>query len=116
MSTLTDLLRPEDNPELGGVKKDFGKTRMDLLPPELMSSVAEILTFGAGKYGDRNWEKGMAWSRPYGAVLRHLFAFWSGEDLDKETGKPHLWHAATNIAFLIAYQSRSVGKNDRPSA
>lgn len=100
---------------MDGVKYDRAKTRMELLPPELLQAVAEILTFGADKYGDRNWEKGMLWSRVYGALLRHLNAWWGGEDLDEETGKSHLWHAGCCLAFLIAYEQRAIGQDDRPA-
>lgn len=96
-----------------GTKKDDGKVRMDLLPPELLFAVSDILKFGAEKYADRNWEKGMKWGRVYGALMRHMWAWWGGEQNDPETGKSHLWHAATNIAFLIAYEQRKVGEDDR---
>lgn len=96
-----------------GVKFDGEKVRMDLLPPELLFGVADILTFGAKKYSARNWEKGMDWGRVYGALQRHLNAWWGGEKLDPETGKSHLWHAGCCIAFLITYEARGVGKDDR---
>lgn len=97
-----------------GRKDDGDKVRLDLLPPELMFAVGEIMTFGAAKYGDRNWELGMAWSRPYAALMRHMLAWWSGEEFDRETKRSHLWHAGCCIAFLIAYEMREVGTDDRP--
>lgn len=99
-----------------GVKKDQGKTRYELLPPELLYAVSEILTFGANKYADRNWELGMNWSRVFGALMRHLWAWWNPftSSKDEETGKSHLWHAGCCIAFLIAYEMRGVGTDDRP--
>lgn len=97
-----------------GRKDDGDKLRMDLLPPELLEGTAAILTFGAGKYGARNWEMGMAWSRPFGALMRHMWAWWRGENTDPETGKSHLWHAACCVAFLMAYEARQIGKDDRP--
>jgi len=96
-----------------GVKFDQGKLRMDLLPPDVLVALAEVLTDGAAKYGDRNWEEGMAWSRPYAALMRHLLAFWGGQDTDPESGHPHMWHVLTNAAFLVAYQQREVGEDDR---
>ena len=98
-----------------GRKDDGGKVRMDLLPPELLYGVATILTFGAEKYDDRNWELGMSWSRVFGALMRHLWEWWNPctSDLDAETGKSHLWHAGCCIAFLIAYEERGVGDDDR---
>lgn len=96
-----------------GRKDDKEKIRMDLLPPEFIEAVAVILTFGANKYEDRNWEKGMSWGRVFGALMRHLWKWWGGEDKDPETGYSHLWHAACNIAFLVAYENRKIGVDDR---
>lgn len=97
-----------------GVKFDANKVRMDLLPPELLFAVSDILDFGAKKYAARNWEQGMDWGRVYGALQRHLWAWWGGENKDVETDKSHLWHAGCCIAFLIAYEERNLGKDDRP--
>lgn len=97
-----------------GRKDDQGKTRYELLPPELLDGTARVLTFGAAKYDDRNWEKGMAWSRPFGALMRHMWAWWRGEANDPETGMSHLWHASCCLSFLIAYEQRKVGTDDRP--
>lgn len=97
----------------GGHKDDQDKVRMELIPPELLEAVGDILTFGAAKYADRNWEHGMKWSRPFGAMMRHMWAWWRGEDKDPETGRSHLWHAGCCIAFLIAYEARETGEDDR---
>ena len=102
--------------QLGGQKFDSDKIRYDLLPPELLEEVARVLTFGAEKYSARNWELGMKWSRPFGAMMRHMWAWWGGEDKDPETGYSHLAHAACCIAFLVAYERRNAGEDDRPKA
>lgn len=101
-----------DKPE--GVKHDEGKARMDLVPPEAIAAMAHVLTFGADKYGERNWELGMRWSRPYAALLRHLLAWWGGEDEDPETGMSHMWHVMCCAAFLTAFEARDEGLDDRP--
>ena len=98
---------------LGGVKFDQGKLRYDLIPPEMLEEAALVLTYGAVKYGDRNWEKGMAWSRTFGALMRHMWAWWGGEDRDPETGYSHLSHALCCITFLSVYRRRSIGVDDR---
>ena len=110
--------------EKGGVKYDDGKVRTELLPYDAIWGIADILTIGAKKYRDRNWEVGMDWSRPFGACMRHMWAWWQGKgdtnvsflfgDIDEETERPHLWHAGCCILFLIAYEMRGVGKDDRP--
>lgn len=99
-----------------GVKHDQEKVRMELLPVTFMRAVAVILTFGAKKYGARNWEKGFEWSRAYGALLRHLFAWWGGEAEDPETKRSHLWHAGCELAFLIHFEEMQNGTDDRPPA
>lgn len=97
----------------GGVKNDIGKPRYDLIAPEFLHGLAEILTFGANKYSERNWEAGMNWGRPFGALMRHMWAWWRGEKLDAETGKSHLYHAACCLMFLSAYEERQIGVDDR---
>ncbi len=111
----------EERKEIGwreeGRKDDSEKIQLELIPPELTTSVGEILTFGAKKYEARNWEKGIKWSRVYGALLRHLTSWWNPfeSDYDPETGKSHLWHAACCIAFLIAFEARGMDEyDDRP--
>ena len=101
-------------PTTEGRKDDGGKARHDLIPPELPEAIAAVLTFGASKYGERNWEKGMSWGRPYAALMRHMLAWWRGEKVDTETGMSHLWHAGCCIAFLIAFEQRQKGIDDRP--
>lgn len=97
-----------------GKKFDAGKEPWHLLPVDAVRGVVRVLAFGAGKYGERNWENGMAWSRCYAAAQRHITAWWEGESTDPETGYSHLWHAACCVLFLAAYELRSAGTDDRP--
>ena len=97
-----------------GIKFDSGKSyRPELITPEFIFELSEVLAYGAKKYEDRNWEKGMKWSRPFGALMRHLWAWWKGEDKDEETGFSHLAHAACNVMFLLTFESRRIGADDR---
>ena len=96
-----------------GIKFDGDKIRLDLIPPELLIETGKILTFGSKKYGDRNWEKGMEWSRCFGALQRHLWAWWAGENKDLESKESHLAHASCCLAFLISYEQRTIGTDDR---
>lgn len=95
------------------IKADENKTRLDLLPLRPLQDVGDILTLGATKYDAHNWRKGMKWSRFYAATLRHLFAWWQGQDLDPESGKSHLAHAACNILFLLEYTYSHKELDDR---
>lgn len=98
-------LRITGDKNMAGDKYDEGKNRLDLVPPEVIEAVGRILTHGAVKYAPHNWQKGISYEKVYGAMQRHLQAFWRGEQLDSESGLPHLWHAACNIAFLITYEA-----------
>lgn len=97
-----------------GIKHDQNKIRMDLVPWDVVTEIAKILTFGAKKYEDRNWEKGFNWSRVYGALQRHLCLWFQGQDRDPETGRSHLAHAGCCLFFLLAFVLRGNGCDDRP--
>ena len=98
-----------------GLRYDAAKLRYDLIPPEAIEAYVSILTVGATKYSDRNWEKGMSWSRCFASLMRHAWAWARGEDLDPETKLPHMAHVAWNALALVTYASRKIGTDDRPT-
>ncbi len=103
-----------------GLKKDEGKPRWELVPYDAVRGAVYILTTGAIKYADRNWERGIAYGRVYGALQRHLDAWWmakvEGNDgTDAESGRSHLDHAMCELMFLSAYEKRRMTEfDDRP--
>jgi hypothetical protein len=125
VSSFKDLdIEQKANPEVkpeevvfdkvtGAVKHDGTKPRMDLIPPEAELAMGEMFRHGAAKYDDRNWEKGMDWGRVYASARRHLSKFWAGEDIDPDSGKPHLWCALCCVAMLTTYQDRGIGNDNR---
>ena len=98
--------------EEGGVKFDMGKPRWDLLPGDAIEEIAKVLSYGAQKYKERNWEAGMPWHRPFGACMRHMWAWWRGEENDADTGINHLAHAGCGVLFLLSYTLRKMDKFD----
>lgn len=98
-----------------GNKFDAGKDPWHLAPWDAIGAIIKVLAFGAEKYAPRNWELGMDWSRCFGACIRHLTSWWQGEGADPETGYSHLWHAGACLLFLIAYEIRGTGNDDRPA-
>lgn len=97
------------------LKKDAGKDPWHLAPWDAFRCIVRVLAFGAQKYEPRGWEAGIAWSRCYAALQRHLVAWWQREGADPDTGYSHLWHAGCCICFLIAYELRGKGEDDRPT-
>jgi len=69
-----------------GKQLDDGKVRMDLLPPKFLFATADILGFGAGKYGGRNWGKKACLRQVFAAVMRHMSAWLRKGQHDPETG------------------------------
>lgn len=88
---------------VNAIKLDIGKERFDLIPVEPLRQLAQLYTVGAVKYEDNNWRKGLAWSRIFSAIMRHLWKFWKGEDVDEETGVPHVINAAWGCLTLAQY-------------
>lgn len=83
-------------------RDNANKLRLDLLPVAALCDVAAVMTYGATKYAERNWEQGAKPSGEYIAcALRHILAYQGGEDIDPESRRPHLAHAATNLLFLL---------------
>lgn len=83
-----------------GIKLDGRKVPLQLLSPLWLMGVGTVLAFGAEKYAAHNWRNGIEHSRLIGAALRHLLAYLDGEDLDPETGLPHLHHLSCCVMFL----------------
>ena len=97
----------------GAVRNNGGKVRIELVPSSFIKATAEVFTWGALKYDDRNWERGFPYSVPYSSLMRHLLAWFDGEDLDPESGLNHLKHAACNLAMLIDFVEKGKGEDDR---
>lgn len=95
----------EDEPDYSA-KADAGKPRPTLVPPSLIWAVAAIRGYGAKKYkADDNWKQ-VEPQRYRDALYRHWLAYLEGEVDDSESGLPHLWHIATNVAFLIEMEGK----------
>lgn len=79
------------------------KTPINLMPPQFIEGVAEVLKHGAKHYAPNQWMNGMSWETVAGGIERHISAFRRGEEFDtgeKGSGLPHLWHAACGLMFL----------------
>lgn len=80
-----------------GGQKGVKLARFDLIPIGPLTMLAEHYGRGAQKYAEHQWRAGYEWSKSYAALMRHLTAWWAGEDFDPELGSHHLaavmWHA-----------------------
>lgn len=93
--------------ETGGAK-DQKLADYAAIPHYPLQLLAERYGLGAQKYGPApngldNWRAGYSWSLSYSALQRHLAAFWGGDDIDEETGQPHLVAAAWHCFALTEW-------------
>lgn len=111
---LNALLKEAMNKE--AIKHDSDKLRFDLLPWDAITETVKVLNYGAKKYEDRNWEKGMNYSRLYAALQRHMTVWYQNrEEIDPESGLRHLAHAMCCLLFLLAFELRKMVQwDDRP--
>lgn len=102
------------DPEVGGIKFDDASKRVwTFLPFDATEEVLRVLEYGAAKYSKANWTKGMDWTRPLNAAMRHQKAWLCGEDLDPESGINHLAHAIASLMFALTFQLKGRGRDDR---
>ena len=101
------------DPKTGG-EKGSKLARFDLVPAGPLRDLAEHYGKGAKKYADRNWERGYDWSLSFAALMRHAWAWWSGEDVDPETGSSHLTAVAWHAFALREFEARHAAGDNRP--
>ncbi len=89
------------------------KLRYDLIPAESLKQLAEVYTISTTKYPERSWEKGLAWSRFFAAMMRHMWAWWSGEKIDRDNGQHHLAAVAWGALALMELERTHPEHDDR---
>lgn len=98
-------------------KGEIGKTKCPLwlLPTTALKQTAWVQKLGADKYGPFNWRENSVCSTTYvSAIMRHLFEFVDGTDIDEESGQSHLAHIAANCNILMDAMAHGTMIDDRP--
>lgn len=93
----------KDKPELAS-RLNTGKPKLSFIPLWTLFGEAKVWEHGAQKYEAHNWRKGQPWTQCYDSLMRHLNEWLSGNDIDEESGLPHLDHAACNLRMLLTYR------------
>ena|SRR5580765_836244 len=93
-------------------RHNAGKDRWDLLPWDALRYLTKVYAYGARKYDDRNWEKGMPYSECFASLMRHYASKFDGEACDPESQLFHTAHAAWNALALLTYELRDIGEDD----
>lgn len=92
-----------------------GKLKWSLVSFEALEPMVKGLEFGAKKYGIDNWKKGLPITEVCESMLRHIFAYLGGEDIDPESGLPHIAHIQDNAMFLGYMDLKMPQFDDRPT-
>jgi hypothetical protein len=103
---------PDDNPKtiLGTAKPSISS-----VPPVAMFVMGQAMRDGKAKYGPMNWrEKRVTSSVYFDAAMRHLLAWWDGEEEAQDSGVHHLGHAMACLAILVDAQHGGHLNDDRP--
>lgn len=91
-------------------KADYGKEELTLVPRRIIHDICAIRMYGNQKYpegGPDNWKQ-VEVERYRNAAYRHFLAYLDDpQGKDKESGFPHLWHLACNIAFLCEMEDKA---------
>lgn len=97
-------------------KDAIGSSKLPLhLWPETATLLGSLaLLDGALKYGRGNFRAiGVRSSIYYDAARRHLTAWFEGEDVDPDSGLPHLGHALACLAILVDAEAAGKLNDDR---
>ncbi len=91
------------------------KDRLDLIEPEALRQIAAVMEHGANKYGARNFHRTpLRKSTYYGAIMRHVGAWWDGEENDPDSGLSHLAHIGANINILLSVGDKLIDDSAEP--
>lgn len=91
------------------------KVPFSTIPGQVVAEIGLALLEGARKYGRHNYRTaGVRASVYYDAALRHLTAFWEGQDIDPDSGLPHLVKAIACCVVLRDSQTQGNWTDDRP--
>ena len=103
-----DNKRPDDQKPL---KDRKWKSRVDLIQPDFILEIWQILRFWAEKYTEnsRQW---IPTKDHFSACMRHLLSFQKWDIIDDESWYDHLTHAACNIMFMH-YNNKTLINNNK---
>ena len=91
-----------------------GKPKVSAVPPVALLALGAAMQNGADRYQRFNWREGRATSSVfYDAILRHLVAWYSGEDFAPDSKVHHLAHIMASCAILLDAEVHNVLNDDR---
>jgi hypothetical protein len=108
---------PDEAVKLSNPKDLVGirKAPMSTVSAAVMAEVGVAMHEGALKYGRHNYRAvGVRSSVYYDGTMRHLMAWWEGEDVDPDSELSHITKAITSLVVLRDAMLQGKCTDDRP--
>lgn len=103
--------KPTNPKDALGVKK----VPLHCVPSVPLFEIGLAMMEGGRKYGAHNYRSmGVRMSVYYDAVMRHLIAWWEGEDIDPDSGLHHVIKAIASLFVLRDSMVMGNCEDDRP--
>jgi len=91
------------------------KVPLSTVSAPVLGELSLAMLEGALKYGRHNYRAiGVRASVYYDAAMRHLMAWWEGEDIDPDSGLSHLVKAMACMAVIRDAEIQNKMADDRP--
>jgi Domain of unknown function (DUF5664) len=91
------------------------KAPMSTVSAAVLAEIGVAMLEGAAKYGRHNYRAaGVRASIYYDGTMRHLMAWWEGEDIDPDSGLSHITKAITSLVVLRDAMIQGMCTDDRP--
>lgn len=109
---------PKRHPQskTGAMREALGVPYLRQVPLEAVAAGATALEYGAMKYDNRNWEKGLPWQQMIDSLKRHIDDFERRKDFDNGEDGSDLHQVCMIMAsamMLSASVIRNIGEDDR---
>lgn len=98
-------------------KAAFGRAKpgISCIPPIALIYEGEVMKRGAEKYGPFNWQDTTVdIVTYYDALMRHAFLYYTGQNIDPESGLPHMAHIRACAGILLDAKESNKLFDNRP--
>lgn len=87
------------------------KPQWSLVDFDSLEPLVRVLEYWCKKYSKDNWKKWLDERQILESLQRHLISLFKWEELDDESGLPHIGHVIANAMFY-SYQKQNESKKE----
>lgn len=118
MCTCARAVLDKNGQEDKALRYNTGKPKWSLVHFKSLEPLVRVLEHGSKKYAPFNWMKPFSKDELKESMMRHMVAIMDGEEIDKESGEPHIGHLMCNCLFYSYHfvikkdEAKQAGKLD----